>query len=64
MSHNRHTFEDFQNTNRRRCEEGFGHPVAWDESSWPLENWALAVSARIQWPQDERIDALETRVAE
>jgi hypothetical protein len=125
MSYNRHTFEDFQNTNRRRCEDGFGHPVAWDEASWPLENWALAiageagelcnlikkclrgdftvpekradilremadiitycdlaisslgadtgetvwgkfheVSDRIGWQQDERIDALETRVSE
>lgn len=38
------TFRDFQNTNRFRCETGFGHPMAWDESSWPLQNWALAVA--------------------
>ena len=36
-------FAAFQNTNRRRCEEAFGHRVAWDEPSWPLENWALAI---------------------
>lgn len=38
------TFADFQQTNRQRCEEGFGHPVAWDEPSWPLQNWALAIA--------------------
>lgn len=37
-------FHEFQETNRRRCEEGFGHPVAWDEPSWPLQNWALAIA--------------------
>ena len=44
MSHNQYTFEDFQEMNRRRCEEGFGHPVVWDEPSWPIQNWALAIA--------------------
>ncbi|MCR4341951.1 MAG: MazG-like family protein [Gemmatimonadaceae bacterium] len=38
------TFRDFQMLNRLRCEEGFGHPVAVDEPSWPLQNWALAIA--------------------
>ena len=38
------TFEDFQGMNRQRCEEGFGHRVAWDEPVWPLQNWALAIA--------------------
>lgn len=38
------TFRSFQETNRRRCEEGFGHAVAFDEPSWPLQNWALAIA--------------------
>ena len=37
------TFRHFQETSKRRCEEGFGHAVAWDEPSWPLQNWALAI---------------------
>jgi len=37
------TFRQFQETSKRRCEEGFGHAVAWDEPSWPLQNWALAI---------------------
>ena len=38
------TFEDFQEMNRRRCEGGFGHGVAWDDPVWPLQNWALAIA--------------------
>ena len=37
-------FKEFQDANRRRCEEGFGHRVAWDEPAWPLQNWALAIA--------------------
>lgn len=37
------TFRDFQEANKRRCEEGFGHPVAFDEPLWPIQNWALAI---------------------
>ena len=38
------TFREFQETNRRRCEAGFGHDVAWDNDYWPLQNWALAIA--------------------
>ena len=38
------TFNVFQSLNRERCEEGFGHRVAWDESTWPIQNWALAIA--------------------
>ena len=38
------TFWQFQDTNRLRCEEGFGHQVAWDEPAWPIQNWALAIA--------------------
>lgn len=38
------SFAEFQEMNRLRCEEGFGHAVAWDEPSWPLQNWALAIA--------------------
>lgn len=37
------TFSEFQQRNAQRCEEGFGHAVAWDEPSWPIQNWALAI---------------------
>jgi NTP pyrophosphatase (non-canonical NTP hydrolase) len=30
--------------NRRRCEGGFGHAVAWDNEYWPIQNWALAIA--------------------
>ena len=38
------TFREFQDLNKRRCEEGFGHPVAFDEPYWPFQNWALAIA--------------------
>ena len=38
------TFHKFQEMNRLRCEEGFGHAVAWDDPGWPLQNWALAIA--------------------
>lgn len=38
------TFTSFQERNRDRCENGFGHRVAFDEPSWPLQNWALAIA--------------------
>ena len=38
------TFDQFQGMNRSRCEEAFGHLVAWDEPSWPIQNWALAIA--------------------
>ena len=38
------TFAEFQAMNKARCEGGFLHPVAWNEPSWPLQNWCLAVA--------------------
>jgi len=38
------TFAKFQARNKLRCEEGFGHLVAYDDSTWPIQNWALAIA--------------------
>jgi hypothetical protein len=38
------TFREFQETNRRRCEEGFGHAVASDDPYCPLQDLALAIA--------------------
>lgn len=38
------TFREFQAMNKQRCTEGFGHGVAWDNETWPLQNWALAIA--------------------
>ena len=38
------TFAKFQARNKLRCEEGFGHLVAYDDPTWPIQNWALAIA--------------------
>lgn len=38
------TFREFQLMNQLRCEEAFGHAVAFDNETWPLQNWALAIA--------------------